>query len=310
MKYAVISDIHGNLPALHAVLQDAHKKGVQGFLFAGDYCISAPWASEVVETIRNLEHTWIVRGNEESYLLIPEGNDGQFEISRYGKRSLTEEQKEWLLHLPEKMEFRLENKTVYMTHNLEEVTGKLGCWPVMTYQTALHYGKQKVSREQLLCDIRKELTENEAFMEAQKTLPEGIYICGHNHLQWYLQTEKHLFINPGSCGIPLDCGEFGASYTLLTIEEKDVRVEECCIPMNVEELIEQVKSSSQYSAARVWSEMIFKEWRNVREHAMFFLKYAEEYAQSIGDERRPFVKETWEAAYEAWNRHVDFFSNK
>ena len=42
MKYAVISDIHGNLPALEAVMEDAARKGAGRYLFAGDYSISGP----------------------------------------------------------------------------------------------------------------------------------------------------------------------------------------------------------------------------------------------------------------------------
>lgn len=54
MKYAIISDIHGNMPALKLVLEDARKQGADAFLFAGDYCVSAPWFNEVVACMRSL----------------------------------------------------------------------------------------------------------------------------------------------------------------------------------------------------------------------------------------------------------------
>ena len=37
MKYAIISDVHGNAHALRLALEDARREGAQGFLFAGDY---------------------------------------------------------------------------------------------------------------------------------------------------------------------------------------------------------------------------------------------------------------------------------
>ena len=40
MRYAVIADVHGNLQALEAVLQDAAAQQVDQYLFVGDYCIS------------------------------------------------------------------------------------------------------------------------------------------------------------------------------------------------------------------------------------------------------------------------------
>ena len=65
MKYAIISDVHGNAPALRLALDDARMQGAEGFLFAGDYCISAPWPNEVVEMIRSLPGAHVIRGNND-----------------------------------------------------------------------------------------------------------------------------------------------------------------------------------------------------------------------------------------------------
>ena len=43
MKYAIVSDIHGNLPALNKVIEDARKNGAESYIFVGDYCLSNPW---------------------------------------------------------------------------------------------------------------------------------------------------------------------------------------------------------------------------------------------------------------------------
>ena len=101
MKYAVISDIHGNAPALRLVLADAVAHQVDGYLLAGDYCISAPWASEVVSILRNLPNARIIRGNDEAHLDVAPGDDGQFEVSRWCMSTLTLEDKAWLDALTE-----------------------------------------------------------------------------------------------------------------------------------------------------------------------------------------------------------------
>ena len=104
MKYAVISDIHGNLPALETVLSDAKKQGVSGYIFAGDYCLSGPWPNECLAVIRALPNTYIVRGNEESYLENLDGTDpatwtdGQMQISYYAYRTVSKETGIILLH--------------------------------------------------------------------------------------------------------------------------------------------------------------------------------------------------------------------
>ncbi len=88
-----------------------------------------------------------------------------------------------------------------------------------------------------------------------------------------------MFINPGSAGLPLDCEAFEASCTLLTVEADKVMVEERRISCDVERLIAKVKENNQYAEARVWSEIIFKEWMNSREHVGFFLEFAEGYGK-------------------------------
>ena len=42
MRFAIISDIHGNLHALNAVLEDARKNNAEEYIFVGDYCLSRP----------------------------------------------------------------------------------------------------------------------------------------------------------------------------------------------------------------------------------------------------------------------------
>lgn len=96
MKYAVIADIHGNMPALRAVLEDARQQGAQAWLLAGDYCVSAPWFNKVVSCIRSLPDTRIIQGNEESFMHLPDEPDAQFAVSRWVGRSMCAQDIDWL----------------------------------------------------------------------------------------------------------------------------------------------------------------------------------------------------------------------
>lgn len=86
-RFAVVSDIHGNLPALNAVLDNAKSRGISEFVFAGDYCMSGPFPDECIATLMSLDHAYIVRGNEEKYLenLIGKDQsnwtDGQMQVT-------------------------------------------------------------------------------------------------------------------------------------------------------------------------------------------------------------------------------------
>jgi len=54
MRYAVLSDVHANLEALEAVLEDARGQGVQGFLCLGDFVGYGPDPNACVERLRGL----------------------------------------------------------------------------------------------------------------------------------------------------------------------------------------------------------------------------------------------------------------
>jgi len=45
MKYAIISDIHGNSFALEAVIKDAREQAAEAYIFLGDYCSALPWST-------------------------------------------------------------------------------------------------------------------------------------------------------------------------------------------------------------------------------------------------------------------------
>ena len=54
MKTAIISDIHGNYPALRSVLDDARTHGAEQFVFVGDYIFDLPYPNEVTHLLPSL----------------------------------------------------------------------------------------------------------------------------------------------------------------------------------------------------------------------------------------------------------------
>jgi diadenosine tetraphosphatase ApaH/serine/threonine PP2A family protein phosphatase len=60
---ALVFDVHGNLPALEAVLDDARAAGAQRYLLGGDYAVFGGWQPETVTSLRELEEATWIRGN-------------------------------------------------------------------------------------------------------------------------------------------------------------------------------------------------------------------------------------------------------
>lgn len=300
MKYAIISDIHGNAPALHFALEDARRHGAEGFLFVGDYCISSPWANDVVSLIQTLPDVKAVSGNDEAHLDVPPGDDGQYEVSRWCAGQLTPAARAFCDALPQHLSFTCEGVAIHMAHASSAFIGDAELSRFSTRMLPAHFPTHRPERAEYLAYIRSALAGDEELQHHLAAMPKGIYIFGHTHSQWYANFGGRWLINPGSCGLPLDCGDFGAAYTLLTIRDGDVQVEERRIPYDAEALIDHVRRTEQYRAAYVWSEAIFSEWRTCREKVCFILQHAENYARSIGDERRPFARDTWRAAFDAW----------
>ena len=313
MKIAVISDIHGNLPALKAVLADAEKQGVAEYIFAGDYCLSGPFPDDCITTIRRIKNKHIIRGNEESYLenLIGKDQcswtDGQMQISYWCFRNISPDNLRYLMDLPYTLEFIRNGVRIHVSHASSGWIGSCEsgtCGPVAL---AEKYACSAVTPESLSCDIRSFWDQDTGFRDRLSELEEGIYLFGHTHVQWSYKAHNRntWLINPGSCGLPLDGIQNTVPYTVIDIAENGtVMIEEIRIHLEKPQYVELLKTTTQFTEANIWSRVILRELLTARENMTFFLQHAEQYARAIGDSRRPYVLDTWEKAYTDWIAEV------
>lgn len=110
-KIAVISDIHGNIPALEAVLKDIKLKGIERIVCLGDLVGKGPHSSEAIEIIRKeCEH--VVMGNWDDFITKP----SDFETLQWHQKQLSEQQRNYLRELPFSIEFIMSGKLIRMFH--------------------------------------------------------------------------------------------------------------------------------------------------------------------------------------------------
>ena len=69
---ALLYDVHGNLPALEAVIGDAREQGATGWLVGGDVALFGPYPAETVGRLRELTGAVWIRGNTERWMGSPE----------------------------------------------------------------------------------------------------------------------------------------------------------------------------------------------------------------------------------------------
>jgi len=183
---AVLYDIHGNLPALEAVLSDAHQAGAERFLLGGDYALFGPSPEETVGRLRELDATWI-RGNGERWTARPdEAPDDEViqDAIAACRDELGPDTVDELAALPESL---VDGSSRYCHAS-----------PVSDVKSFLPDAED--GEEELLGDALEEQL-----------------VFGHTHLQFRRRMRSALLelVNPGSVGMPFD-GDPRAAYAIVT----------------------------------------------------------------------------------------------
>lgn len=113
-RIALISDVHGNLTAFRAVLDDIASRGITRVYNLGDTVGKGPRGAECVELSRERCEVH-VQGNWEAKLTDPEGGPLS-EASRWWADRLSEEQRKWLWDLPLSHDFAISGRNVRVFH--------------------------------------------------------------------------------------------------------------------------------------------------------------------------------------------------
>ena len=215
MRLAILADVHGNLPALEAVLADLEQQKVDGILVAGD-TVDGPFPPETLQALR-ARRSWMIRGNREKYLLAydsgnvpPTWRSGDhYSGLRWIYRRLDREALDFISSLPEQRTYALEGAAaIRVVHGAPQGVSALLLPDRATDLLGLF---DKVG----LTDLGyRHVTLDEAFAQTS----EPVLICGHSHIAWQQQWNGRLVLNPGSVGAPLN-GDVRAQYALLTWQD-------------------------------------------------------------------------------------------
>jgi len=100
----IFADVHGNLPALNAVLKTAKQYAVDSYLFLGDVVGYGPFPKQCIQKIRELDNAILLKGNHDQSAATGELEDGMNRLAKasmeWTHQQLSQDERDWLLHLP------------------------------------------------------------------------------------------------------------------------------------------------------------------------------------------------------------------
>lgn len=309
MKYALIADIHGNLPALQAVLDDAQRNDVDALIFIGDYIFDLPWPNEVVSLLRSLPNATLIKGNREGYLDALVQQDQADWTSRqmgglyWTYRALSQEYRDFLMNLPIQQVIPLphSNHTILAMHNVNDLITGTSLQEIDTSWFRKNMEKEPFTHEAFLAQMHRRIQEDERLQEIVLEIPSHLIVFGHTHLQWHAFVGDTCILNPGSCGLPLD-GNTQAAYTIVDFEHDGFSICEKRVGYDIESAIREAMDTTLYTQATFWSDLVIKQLRTAIDIVDPFFEHIDQLAISRGVFKKPYDNDLWSMAEASYRK--------
>jgi predicted phosphodiesterase len=178
MKIAVLSDIHGNIAALDAVLADAGAQKVDRIVNLGDICSGGLFPRETADRLMPLDLPTIRGNHERQVLTLAPEKMGLSDL--HAATCLRDDQRAWLASLPPTLRL---SDDVLMVHG--------------TPDSDLIYFLETVTADGLRPATRAEIKARAGPADA------AVILCGHTHLPGVAMLDDgRMIVNPGSVGLP------------------------------------------------------------------------------------------------------------
>lgn len=228
MKIAVISDIHGNMDALEAVVEDYKKDGCEKLFVLGDYAMAGPEPLRTIDWFYNRRidpNIKLIQGNtdlmlasynEELYHTLKTKAPVMAEALKYDAEIINPIQRKFLAELPIQLEVEEDGVKILLVH-----------------------GSPRKNNEDILPDTPMSTIE-----EMLINVNSSVILCGHTHIPCGFQTgTKKTVVNVGSVGRPFT-PEAKACYLKLTIENGKCLFEHRFVKYDNNSAAEKLKEQS------------------------------------------------------------------
>jgi predicted phosphodiesterase len=189
-RFAILSDIHGNLPALEAVVADAGAQRCDAFVNLGDTLSGPLWPAETADYLMARDWPTIAGNHERQVLTLPIGRMNASDL--FTRERLSVAQMAWIGDQPATMEL---TPDIFLCHGIPR--SDLIHFLYSVDMSGLH-----------------DATEA-AIAERAGDRREALILCGHSHVagERRLGDGRHV-INPGSVGLQAFHDDHPLPYTV------------------------------------------------------------------------------------------------
>lgn len=267
MRFAVFSDIHGNIFALEKCMEHIEKNNIDAIIWCGDYITDIPKSHEIINYIKKINEkytNYMIRGNRENYII------------EYHKSK----NKDW---------------------NIDSRKGALLCT----------YNELSNDDIEFIESLPETYTINipelpKIFISHKRNYNDGndceYKIFGHSHKQYLFSRDNIKYINPGSIGLATG-GQVGAEFTILDINKNQIKIENCLIKYNINEVIELIKQSKLNFIAVKWGNALIKLIQTGMDYPDMYIKEVLKIAKEhgINEDLDTIPIEIWNEARKSLN---------
>lgn len=223
MKIGIITDIHSNIQALKAVLNEFDRIKIDKIICCGDIIgIGINPEETVQELLKRKDNLITVRGNHEQYLLngLPEKihddkrkmSNEEIENHKWNHNKLSEQSIKFLSELKLFENIEIEGKKIFIIHYPRKNDGTF-----------------------------KRHIKNPSILESKEMFKEydaDIFLFGHTHTYSINEIDNKWYINTGSLGCPLNSNI--AKAGLLEINDGKIKFESIDVEYNVKEIVDEI----------------------------------------------------------------------
>ncbi len=213
MRVAFLTDVHGNLAALQAVLAHARAQGAQAFWNGGDMVGYGPEPESCVCLLRSVESAAVVGNYDRKVLSVPQKREAwsrkkhplKLKAFLWAYDQLTDASRTYLDTLPERWRADVAGVRVQINH----------ASPVSIQE---HLGPH---------------TAHARWHELASLADADLVLCGHTHIAHEHQVNGVHFVNPGAVGRP-EGGDPRSGYALLDLADGTAAVTLHRVPYDTE----------------------------------------------------------------------------